>query len=313
MALIRTLSLLAILVCSVAHGQAKAQIDGPETQQAGNLVVLNSVASISDALEWVIPDSLAGRYIRTGEQLAFSVRESGTFTFHLVAVTVDETNSADIDVATHTVTITDGFGDPCPDPGQPPTDPDEPEQPDQPEPDFDGLRKLSADAAGRLNDPKTAKQLVSVLRGIKLAELPVMRATVRGGIEAVLLGRDAESQQKDWLEEWRKPVDAAIEVETPEQYLAALKAIAAGLDESPSNAPAPAPTPSKLITIYTRPNCSWCQKWKAEVMPGLESSGWEIKQVLDSGSVPRFDVIVDGKKHLLTGFHQSESFTKFLK
>lgn len=320
MALMRHFSLLALLICTPLFGQAKAQIDGPSEQQAGNLVVLNSVASVSDALKWVIPESLAGRYIQTGEQLAFSVRESGSFTFHLVAVTVDETNAADIDVATHTVTITDGFGDPCPEPepGEPdkPTDPDEPDQP-EPVPDFAELEKLSKDAAASLSDPATATALAKVLRSIKLADLPTMRATVAGAVEAVMLGRNRESQSKDWLGIWRKPVDESIQVETAEQYLAALKAIASGLEaaigSTPAPSPAPAPAPQKLIKMMTRVDCSWCSKWRDEVKPGLLAKGWKVQELTSGGSVPRFEVIVGGETNLLIGFQPATSFEKFLK
>lgn len=318
MALMRYLSLLALLICTPLFGQAKAQIDGPSEQQAGNLVVLNSVASISDSIKWIIPEALAGRYIQTGEQLAFAVRESGSFTFHLVAVTVDETNAADIDVATHTVTITDGFGDPCPepDPGDPeqPTDPD---QPTDPVPDFAELEKLSKDAAASLSDPATATALAKVLRSIKLAELPTMRATVAGAVEAVMLGRNRESQSKDWLGIWRRPVDEAIEVDTAEEYLAALAAIASGLEAAIGNAPAPSPAPEpapqKLIKMMTRVDCTWCQKWRNEVKPSLVAKGWKVEELTSGGSVPRFEVIVGDDQHLLIGFQPASVFEKYAK
>lgn len=315
----RHISLLALLVCTPLYGQAKAQIDGPDTQQAGNLVVLNSVASISDSIKWIIPETLAGRYIQTGEQLAFAVRESGSFTFHLVAVTVDETNAADIDVATHTVTITDGFGDPClnPGPGKPdqPTDPDEPTDPDQPDPvpDFAELEKLSKNAAASLGDPATATTLAKVLRSIKLDDLTTMRATVAGAVEAVMLGRNRESQTKDWLGVWRRPIDGAISVDTPEQYLAALAAIASGLEATIGNAPAPAPVPQKLIKMMTRSDCTWCAKWRDEVKPGLVAKGWKVEELISGGSVPRFEVEVGGEKHLLIGFQTALSFEKLTK
>lgn len=311
----RHISLLALLVCTPLYGQAKAQIDGPDTQQAGNLVVLNSVASISDSIKWIIPETLAGRYIQTGEQLAFAVRESGSFTFHLVAVTVDETNAADIDVATHTVTITDGFGDPCPEPE--PGEPDKPTDPDQPDPvpDFAELEKLSKNAAASLGDPATATALAKVLRSIQLAELPTMRATVAGAVEAVMLGRNRESQTKDWLGTWRRPVDEAIDVDTAEEYLAALAAIASGLEAAIGNAPvpAPAPAPQKLIKMMTRVDCTWCTKWRNEVKPSLVAKGWKVEELISGGSVPRFEVSVGNETYLLIGFQPASVFEKYAK
>ncbi|MCA9182164.1 MAG: hypothetical protein KDA51_11950, partial [Planctomycetales bacterium] len=71
MALIRNcFALAAMLLSATALAQAKAQIDGPTESQAGNLVVVSSVGSVADKTEWIIPDSLNGRYIQTGNQLA---------------------------------------------------------------------------------------------------------------------------------------------------------------------------------------------------------------------------------------------------
>lgn len=328
MALIRSCGVIAALMfCSLAFGQAKAQIDGPETSQAGNLVVLNSTASVADAMKWVIPEALEGRYIQTGNQLAFSVREEGAFVFHLVAVVVDESNPPHIDVATHTVTITDGFGV-CP-PDEP-TDPDEPDQPgeptDPPAPpgDFADVAELSERAAKALADPKTATALAAALGTITLADIDVMRGQCSAVIETVFLARDRESQDKDWLNQWRKPLDTLVEqkkVTKAADYLAVIKAIANGLQAAigsgqPSPQPPPAPVqPEVTITFWTQgDSCTWCKTWEREVMPQATATpGWKVVEQKTIGSAPQFDVRVGSKTQRLVGYQSFDALKSTVK
>lgn len=308
--------LIWLLLAGVAMAQADAVIEGPSESQAGNLVVLSSQGSVADATKWIVPPSLAGRSIQFGDQIAFAVRESGEFVFHLVAVHSSEV--VDIDVATHAVVITDGFGDPPPtDPGQP-GDPGEP--PDQQPPgDFAELRKLSQQGAVRANDPVTASKLAAALAEIDVQPLPQMQAAVRAAVEAVLLSREGESRQRDWLGEWRRPVNEwlaaqSASIDTAEKYAAALTAIADGLDAAAGEDQVPQPEPTEhRVVMYSRDNCSWCQRWKREVQPRLEAAGWQVSEEFSRGSVPEFLVVVGEKRERLVGYQGEESFAQFLR
>lgn len=302
---------------------AKATIEGPTESKAGNLVVLNTGSSKADATQWIIPDELDGRFVHIGTQLAFSVRESGRFKFYLVAVSheTDETAAGQIhiDVAAHTVTITDGFGE-CK-PGEPvdPVDPIDPINPVDPEPPIEGYRQiedLSRESARRLDDPSTATSLANVLRQIRQASLAEMRKSVSDAVEAVFAMRRGPSEGKAWDVEWRKPLDQAVEklgITTSEQYQKVLAAISKGLIDSVTISPSPNPPqlPTVQITFYTQGDaCSWCVKWKREVKPVADAvPGWIITSVATTGSAPQFDVRVGNKVQRLVGYQTLDSLT----
>lgn len=313
MAVARTLAAWLALASGVAWGQAEAIVTGPEKSQAGNLVVLSSEGSTADATKWIVPESLHGRSIQFGKQLAFAVRESGEFVFHLVAVRSGE--AVDIAVATHTVAITDGFGDV-------PTPPDPPDEPDQPDPSdppagFGPLRDLSERGAKAVADAGTAAKLAAALRAVPQGPLAEMQAAAAAAVETVLLGREGESRNRDWLGEWRRPVNqwlADFGIETAEQYAAAIEAIASGLDAAADGEPVPEPEPAKhQVVMYSRDNCSWCQRWKREVQPRLEAAGWEVSEQFSDGRVPEFLVIVGDRRERLTGYQGTESFSRFMR
>lgn len=330
-------ALAAMLLSATALAQAKAQIDGPTESQAGNLVVVSSAGSVADKTEWIIPDSLSGRYIQTGSQLAFAVRDAGAFTFHLVAVVVDETGP-DIDVDSLTITITDGFGvcpPPVPDPG-----PDDPTNPGPVEPDppgptpiYEDIEQLSEKAARELGDPKTTETLARALATVKQDQLSTMRAQVSMAIEAVMLGRDRQSQDKDWLNVWRRPLDQLIgskNITEPKDYLSAIQAMASGLmaaigssppsqpspEPSPPPTPAPAPEKPKVeITFLTQGDrCSWCVKWKRDELPkATKQPGWTVLETPTKESAPRFEVRVGNRVEKFVGYQSFETIQAAVK
>ena len=217
------LFLLSWWVSSLVYGQAEAVIDGPTEMEAGNLVVLNSVASKGDAKEWIFPENLKGRYIQLGDQVVFSVRESASFTFILVAVEVSE--EVQIDTVRHTVVITNGIdSEPPTNPGDPPNDP--------PTGDLDKVKKLSQEAAKKLADPSTARALASAIRKIKQSDLVTMKTEVAIAVESVFLSRKGVSRDKNWSDTWRRPVSESINPSSPEEYSAILRAIADGLESA---------------------------------------------------------------------------------
>ncbi|TWU22471.1 hypothetical protein Pla52o_35270 [Novipirellula galeiformis] len=306
---------LGALLCATAFGEAVAKIDGPETSEAGNLVVLNSGNSKGHVKRWIIPPALENRYIQTESQIAFSVRESGEFRFALVAVDVTGEATADVDVATHTIAITNGICDPVtPDP----SDPDGPTNPDPPA--NSQLREISRDAAAKLNDPTTASALAAAISAVNLGTLDAMKADAQAAIESALLERKGASRDADWLSTWRRPINDGIKATTPGGFLADLQAIASGLIDSVGSAkpPVPAPVPDQpsapktFVTMFSRPDCSWCNRWKSEVWPTLESWDWELKEVFSTQSVPQFEIASPGfGVAKMTGFQDVEKFRKF--
>lgn len=336
MALMRVIA-LAVMFVTVCHNMpsyaaevAKAQIDGPSESKAGNMVVLNTVASQADETRWIIPDELEGRYIQIGTQLAFSVREAGKFRFYLIAVShePDETDGTGrilIDVDDHTVTITDGFGE-CPpvDPGEPdqPDDPGQPDDPSDPAPpgDFTELRQFSRDAAKQLNDPTTARRLVAAIKSVSVGNLADMQKAAGRAIEDAFLQRRGDSEDVPWDIVWRIPANALIagmDVTTGEQYKQALAALAAGLEDSLSGSPAQPPTSPPVtdkvsIIFYTQGNnCPHCVRWDREVRPILaDKPGWTIEDKVTRGAAPQFDVTVDGKTRRIVGAVGADTFVR---
>lgn len=320
-------ALAAMLLSATAFGQAKALIDGPTESQAGNLVVVSSAGSVADKTEWIIPDTLNGRYIQTGNQLAFAVRDAGAFTFHLVAVVVSETGP-DIDVDSLTITITDGFGvcpPPVPDPG-----PDDPTNPDPVEPDppgptpiYEDIEQLSEKAARELGDPKTTETLARALATVKQDQLATMRAQVSMAIEAVMLGRDRESQDKDWLNVWRRPLNQLIEsknITEPKDYLSAVQALASGLmaaiGSSPPSQPSPGPVkPDVEVVFFTQGDrCHWCVRWKNEVMPKAEKQpGWKVIPKPTTDAAPHFEIRVGNRVEKFSGYQSFETIQAAVK
>jgi hypothetical protein len=319
MAVSRYLPLAAIVLgCSLANAQPVAKIDGPKTEQAGNLVVLNSVATKGDAKKWIVPTALENRYIQTEHQVAFSVRENGDYRFAMVAVDVMEGESVEIDVVTHVVKITDGLCNP-----NPPVDPVDPEP--EPVPVPSKIREVSRDAAIELNDPVTAESLAKALAQIEQESIDLMSAKTQAATEAVLLIRKGPSLDKDWLNVWRRPVEAEMRSTEPRGRKSELDAIAIGLKDSldsgdpePQHPPTPIADPvpdakSVIVVMYSRKNCSWCEKWNREVRPTLLAWGFGIKDEKGNEAVPTFKVVEkDGTTEVVVGYRDESWFKKFL-
>lgn len=312
MVVVRTILAMALLVGAV-FAETKAEISGPDKSRAGDLVVLNSVTTKGGSKKWIVPPELANRYLETEHQIAFSVRENGVFTFHLVAASIED-GKIQLDTDSHVVTITDGF-DVCDPPPTEPGDPSDPPPPDKPDPP-DRLKEISQSAAAQLNDPTTAQALAETLSLIVEEDsIDKMRAEVSAAVEGVFLRREGESRTKDWLNVWRRPVSDSITANTPAEYKAALTAIRMGLVDSVVDSEKPIKPPSKTkIVFYTRENCGWCGRWSREVRPTIESWGWEVLPVDSAGAVPQFDVTVPGKPTIrLKGFQDASRFREIAR
>jgi hypothetical protein len=152
-----------------------------------------------------------------------------------------------------------------------------------------------------LADPATANAMKTALEAIVRnppTTIERQRSAVQDAIAGVLLTRQGASREKDWLNEWRIPVNAAIDkVVTDETYIAMIEQVIRGLDalkESP-NKPIESPKVSS-IKMFTRDECKFCRDWKASEMPRLKSQGWKVLEVTDDlNAVPYFDICIDGR------------------
>jgi hypothetical protein len=231
--MIKYLALAAILFCSTAFAEVKAVIDGPKQSSPGDLIVLDGSKSVGDGHQWVIPEGI--QTLACGSagpgQLAFASGKAGTYTFALIVADKE----AAIDYSTHTVTISGSLPDPKPDPDQPgPT----------PVPELDQLKKLSMETAARLADTVTAKSIGNAILAVE-AQIDLMcnrgqrpgldtaKAMMVSAIENTLNARPRTSLKVNWLDGWRKPIDAEIKRLNPKDvpaYRATMRAVAAGLN-----------------------------------------------------------------------------------
>ena len=95
------------------------------------------------------------------------------------------------------------------------------------------LAKLSADLARQIDDRPTQVALAKTL-AVRLwaTDLETAKSEVQSRIKEVLLAREGDSLQKDWLNGWRRPVQAEIakiDELTFAAYELAIKQVAMGL------------------------------------------------------------------------------------
>lgn len=303
---------ILILLSASSLGQSVATITGPVESRAGDLTVLTAVSDPSNLTKWIIPEELAGRYLETGSQLAFAVREAGDLTFHLIVVDID---AKSIEVDRHVVTITDGLCDEPDEPGNPPEEPDDPDEPDPPADNV--FRELSRSAAASLSDPTTAKALADAIESLPKSDIESMASVVRDSVDGVLNRRTGRSLTLPWFQRWREPVNQALrQVGTADEYHAALMGVASGLRDSLGgnvfDPPADDQPATKSVRMHTRDGCGWCDRWKDEVKPLVIALGFEVTEVVSTGAVPQFDITVGDKTTRLTGYQTEQSFAKFL-
>ena len=143
--------------------------------------------------------------------------------------------------------------------GGTPTDPTDPPNPDVPELDFVTLKALARSEAEKIGDAATAHKLAAAFNGLDFSGKPLPQAInmVQAARGDVLLMRP--KPQKPW-NGWLVSIDTAMlaaQITTVEQYAAAIKAIASGLQsvsQSVVVAPLEAsvfkePTPARLPVV----------------------------------------------------------------
>lgn len=276
--------LLALLLACPVLG-AEAVIEAPDSANIGDLVVLNSSKSEGDNQLWVIDERLTGRFLEIEDKIIFATGTAGIYDFQLI---VADTTAA-ISQAKHKVAV----GTPTP-PTPPPT------PPTPPTPD---LQKAVESATRAVNDPQTAKALLQAL--ISLPEKTP--ETVQAAIAEVLLNRGPESQTKDWLKQWRTPVNEAIE-KSNLPYPQAIEQVIAGLEQTASI------KVKSTITVYTRDNCPPCAKWMAEEYTKFKNSGWAVEVVKDNNRPgPSFVICHKGVCREIIGFLPFSAFVTIAK
>jgi uncharacterized protein (UPF0218 family) len=289
----RFLLTLLLLIPSLAFAQPVAVIDAPSQVNVGDLVVINGGKSTGDNHLWVVDEKAKGRFLEipAERRVVFASGTPGVYSFQLIVAD----KSAGISQAIHFVDV-GGIGLP---PAKPPiVSPPTPEPP-KPQPPLPTNEVAEASRRGviALGDPATATALKTALESIVRnppTTIERQRSAVQDAIASALLARTGISREKDWLNEWRIPVNAAIDkVVTDENYISLIEQVIRGFDGTATQQPKPQPA---SITIYSRDNCKFCSDWKRDEMPRLKSQGWQIKEVADqSNAVPHFEICINGQ------------------
>lgn len=279
----KNLLLLLCLLFPASSFAAEAVIDGQTRVKPGVMFVLNYKGSEGDHFKWLtdpsieaLPDEDRPQPLICGTQYGLALINPGTYYFTLIAA--DEEG---ISVAVHTLEVVGNVP-------TPPTEPPPPEKPTQ-------VAERSATEARKLNDPVTAKRLITALKAVKpTGNFSTTKSLVRQAVETVLLTRGDKERSVPWIN-WRTAVDEEIDVNDEEGYMQAISEVIEGLEKSVTSSRVTR-RPPKLV-VYTLPNCAPCTLWKRNELPKF--NGWQVEfRTATSGSVPRFVV----NNTILTGY-----------
>jgi hypothetical protein len=229
------------LLMSISLGQTKAVIEGPDNALPGELVVLNSNASVGDSHKWIVPEGISTAQAGCDaikSQVFFATPKVGKYTFILIVADKE----ANIEYDSHTVEIK-AVNAPDPPPVKPVDPKPDPTDPITPPTQLQQLTKLSKDNSLRLNDEPTRGMLASSLQIVvddinakcALQQCPTLAAAqrqVQSAIELALLQRRGASRDALWVNGWRIPNNqliATMQIQSSKQYVAAVQAIVDGL------------------------------------------------------------------------------------
>ena len=279
----------AVLTGELPSAPITAVIEAPDRVNIGDLVILDSSKSTGDNRLWVVDPRVEGRYLELDQRMVFAIGTPGTYTFQLIVADTE----ANIAQTKKNVTVGGTVVSPPPVDPVPPTDPTDPIPPPSNQSGF----KATKAATDFMADPTTAEQLRQALTSLpeKTPE------TVQQAIATVMLNR--KDQSKDWLSNWRVPVNLAIE-RSGLPYAQAIEQVIKGLDPSALSSPV-------TITFYTRPSCPPCDLWKASELSTFLSYGWNVKQEsTTTKTTPAFEINLGDRKIVHQGYL---SFTSFLQ
>lgn len=282
---------LLVLLSSVCFGQVKSEIISPEQVNPGDLVILDSSSSIGDNRLWVVDPRVEGKYLTFENKLVFAIGTPGSYSFQLI---VADTTAA-IDQTTKTIIVGKVTDPPTPDPTPDPTDP--------PAPAPSAIYDVSRAGVVSLNDPTTANQLYNALSSLN----PLTPENVQDTIAQILRDRKGQSQNKDWLNLWRVPVNREIEKSNTD-YSTSIKEAIRGLQVSDSTA---SPL-SRLISIRMEslPGCPPCEAFKRNVEPLLPI---KVEHAIATDVAPKFEIRVGNKIVHHTGGLSLQSLTKIVQ
>jgi hypothetical protein len=292
----RFLLALLLLLPSLAIAQPLAIIDAPSTVNVGDLVIIDGGKSTGDNHLWVVDERAQGRFLEipADRRVVFAIGTPGKYSFQLIVADT----SAGISQAVHYIQV-GGVVQPPPvvDP-KPPVDPPKPPV-EPPAPPATAITEVSRRGVVALNDAATASALRDALTQVVQAPpttIERQRSAVQDAIGNVLLGRQGVSREKDWLNEWRIPVNAEIDkTVNDDNYIALIKQVIAGFDGVAKSPPADKPEPSS-IKMYTRDGCKYCDDWRRLELPRVKSQGWIVKEALDlTNAVPYYDICINGR------------------
>jgi len=294
----RFLLALLLLIPSLAIAQPLAVIDAPSMVNIGDLVIVDGGKSVGDNHLWVVDERAKGRFLEipADRRIVFAIGTPGKYSFQLIVADT----SAGISQAMHYIQV-GGILPPI-DPPKPPVDPPKPPV-DPPVPPRTEITEVSRRGVVALNDTATAAALRDALQRVVQSPpttIERQRSAVQDAIGSALLARQGVSREKDWLNEWRIPVNAEIEKTVSEDnYIELIKQVIAGFD-GVAKSPEPSPETPKpevsSIKMYTRDGCKYCLDWKTIEMPRVKSQGWVVEQVTDlTSAVPYFDICINGQ------------------
>lgn len=193
-------SCLVSLTSDVEPKLVSAVITGPHEASVSEPVILDASSSTADIVRWVYPKELKPDIDKCGTRLLFVPQEQGKVTFSLVAIKFVPT--IEVSLATHDIVVGSPGGEiPAPVP-------------------VPGLVSFVAETTAELNDEPTVKSLINHLEKavahIKTSNnLDVAKAVLRLAVEVALSERKGDSTRVDWLNGWRRPVDAKIQEINP--------------------------------------------------------------------------------------------------
>ena len=147
----------------------------------------------------------------------------------------------------------------------------------------------------------------------KTASKEALRDSLRRGTGGVLLRRSGDA---DWESAWRVPLSAILNGATAAEYVglvgfAGRQLIAAG-SQSIQRVEKTQP---KTVTMFTRAGCEPCQRWKRDVKPIFERSGFLVREVTaPAGAViPYFRIEYQGESYTHEGFLEVSKFNRMLE
>lgn len=213
-----------LLLSSSLLAAPTAIIEGPATTLAGQLTILSAEKSTAHKVLWIVSKSL-GDTLTCDNQRKLALATPTLGKHQVILVASDETGEMHYTI--HTIEVVTSIT------------PEKPEPPPPPPANYQAVEEASKQGANTLQDTTTTQSLVNTIRGniatLKDSTLDVAKAKMVLAIEACLLQRAGASLSKDWLNLWRKPVNAVLQqyqFTTTSQYLEAMEASAKGLENS---------------------------------------------------------------------------------